>query len=181
MGFAKFAGDQTGHAFLWRNGVMTDLGTIGTDPASDAASINSQAQIVGGMFIFGGADLRGWLWENGGPIVDLEKLVLPGSGLTVFSGNLINDRGEIAGRGRLPNGHEHAIVLIPCDEIHPDVDGCDYQPVEAETTAQLNPALVTQAPSASPAKLSPAEMLPRFRSPRAGRNGRYGMPQTSAQ
>jgi probable HAF family extracellular repeat protein len=181
VGFAQFAGDQTGHAFLWRNGVMTDLGTIGTDPASEAGSINSRHQIVGGTFIFGGFDLHGWLWENGGPIVDLDTLILPGSGLTVFAGNLINNRGEIAGRGRLPNGDEHAILLIPCDENHPDIEGCDYDTVTAETVAQFNAAPVTQAPVPSPAKLSPTEMMTRFQSPRTGRNRRYGMPQPSPQ
>jgi probable HAF family extracellular repeat protein len=181
VGFSDLAGGQTGHAFLWRRGVMTDLGTLGTDPASEAGSINSRGQIVGGTFIFGGADLRAWLWENGGPIVDLEKLVLPGSGLTVIAGNLINDRGEIAGRGMLPDGDTHAILLIPCDENHPDVEGCDYDTVDAETGAQLNPASITPAPAASPAKLSPAEMMPRFRSPREGRNRRFGTPQTLPQ
>jgi probable HAF family extracellular repeat protein len=179
VGFSDLVGDQTGHAFLWRDGVMTDLGTLGTDPASEAGSINSHGQIVGGTFIFGGSDLRGWLWENGGPIVDLEKLVLPGSGLTVIAGNLINDRGEIAGRGMLPNGHTHAILLIPCDEIHPEVEGCDYDTVDPETAVQLNPAPITPAPAASPSKLSPAEMMPRFRSPRPGRDRRYGTTQTS--
>jgi probable HAF family extracellular repeat protein len=172
VGFARFAGDQTGHAFLWRNGVMTDLGTIGTDPASDAASINSQGQIVGGTFIFGGADLRGWLWENGGPIVDLEKLVLPGSGLTVFSGNLINDRGEIAGRGRLPNGDEHAIVLIPCDENHPDVDGCDYGPVETANEVQAMAEQTTQG-TASHASLASSETKVRIGAQMPNRRPRF--------
>ena len=126
VGFSDLAGDQAGHAFLWRRGVMIDLGTLGTDPSSEAGSINSKGQIVGGTFVFNGPDLRGWLWEHGGPIVDLESLTLPGSGLTVIAGNLINDRGEIAGRGMLPNGATHAILLIPCDKDHQGIEGCDY-------------------------------------------------------
>jgi probable HAF family extracellular repeat protein len=35
------------HAFLWRHGKMTDLGTIGSDPCSRALSINSKGVIVG--------------------------------------------------------------------------------------------------------------------------------------
>jgi probable HAF family extracellular repeat protein len=126
VGFSQLKGDQTGHAFLWRRGRMTDLGTLGTDPSSEAGSINSKGQIVGGTFVFSGPDLRGWLWEDGGPNVDLETLVVPGSALTVIAGQLINDRGEIAGRGMLPNGNVYAILLIPCDENHPDIEGCDY-------------------------------------------------------
>ena len=125
VGFSLLAGDQVGHAFLWRRGVMIDLGTLGNDSSSEAGSINSHGQIVGGDFVLGGADLHGWLWEHGGPIVDLNRLILPGSGLTV-GGGYINDRGEIAGGGRLPNGDTHAVLLIPCDENHPDIEGCDY-------------------------------------------------------
>jgi uncharacterized membrane protein len=112
--------------FSGAEGVMIDLGTLGTDPSSDAGSINSHGQIVGGTFVFNGPDLRGWLWEHGGPIVDLNKLMLPGSGLTVTGANIINDRGEIAAGGMLPKGDTHAILLIPCDENHPDIEGCDY-------------------------------------------------------
>ena len=36
-----------------------------------------------------------------------------GSGITITDGESINDRGEIAGSGVLPNGDHHAIVLIP--------------------------------------------------------------------
>jgi probable HAF family extracellular repeat protein len=168
-------------AFLWKNGVMTDLGTVAGDACSVALSINSQGQIVG----FGSADCNhedhGFLSENGHPAVDLSALILPGSDLRLIEAVYINDRGEIAGRGKLSNGDERALVLLPCDENHPDVEGCDYDTVDADSAMQLNPALVTQAPSASLAKLSPAEMLPRFRSPRAGRNRRFGMPQTSSQ
>jgi probable HAF family extracellular repeat protein len=126
VGFSQLNGDEEGHAFLWRRGVMIDLGTLGTDPSSEAESINSRGQIVGGTFVIGGRDLRGWLWEHGGPIVDLESLTLPGSGLTVIGSSLINDRGEIGGGGMLPNGDIHAVLLIPCDENHPDIQGCDY-------------------------------------------------------
>lgn len=147
IGFSDLEGDQTGHAFLWRDGIMMDLGTLGTDPASEAGSINSQSQIVGGTFTFNGPDLHGWLWEHGGPLVDLENLTLPGSGLTVIAGNLINDRGEIAGRGMLPNHDTHAILLIPCDELHPGIDGCDYSLVDGATAARENPPPVIQEPT----------------------------------
>ena len=136
VGYSDLAGGQTGHAFLWRKGVITDLGTLGTDPASEAMSINSHSQIVGGTFVFNGPDLRGFLWENGGPLVDLETLVIPGSGLTVNGSNEINERGEITAGGLLPNGDTHPILLIPCDENHAGVEGCDYSLVDATEVSQ---------------------------------------------
>ena len=56
----------------------------------------------------------------------------------------INDRGEIAGSGVLANGDQHAVLLIPCDENHPDIEGCDYSLVDAAPAAQ-RPVEVSQS------------------------------------
>jgi hypothetical protein len=45
--------------------------------------------------------------------------------LTLTAGISINDRGEITAQGLLANGDQHAVLLIPCDENHPGVEGCD--------------------------------------------------------
>jgi len=82
----------------------------------------------------------------------------------VIAGDLINDRGEIAGKGLLPNGDTHAILLIPCDENHPGVEGCDYEPVQATTETPVQSAQIAQAPTdASAGKLSAIEMMKRYR------------------
>ena len=139
------------HGFLWKDGVMTDLGTL-SDPCSRALSINEDGQIVGVTSPCGGEFTRGFLWENGGPLVDLNSLIVNGSGLTVREGDFINDGGEIAGRAVLPNRDVHAALLIPCDEEHPNVEGCDYDTVEAVTAAPAQArqiALVPPAPRAA--------------------------------
>jgi len=123
------------HAVLWRDGVITDLGTVGSDPNSQANSINSRGQVVGASFASDFTDLHGFLWEDGGSIVDLNTLVPPGSSVFVPNAIGINDRGEIAAKGVLPNGDQHAVLLIPCDRNHPGVEGCDYSMVDAATAA----------------------------------------------
>ncbi len=77
-----------------------------------------------------------FLSEDGGPIIDLNTLIPPDSGLTLTGAIYINDRGEIAGFGLRPNGDEHAYVLIPCDSDHPRVEGCDYDPADLDAWPQ---------------------------------------------
>jgi probable HAF family extracellular repeat protein len=129
--------DATGffHAVLWKHGAIIDLGTLAGDTCSSAIWINSKGQTVG----FGSADCNNedhaGLSEKGGQLVDLQTLALPGSGVTLTNAIFINDQGEIAARGVLSNGDQRAVLLIPCDENHPGVDGCDYDTIDAETAA----------------------------------------------
>jgi probable HAF family extracellular repeat protein len=115
VGRADVPGSLTHHGFLWRHGVMTDLGVIGEDACSTAYAVNSDGVIVGdaGVCFVGG---RAWLSENVGPMVDLNDLALPGSGLHLQDARLINDRGEIVCTGVLPSGDLHAVLLIPVDD-----------------------------------------------------------------
>ena len=112
VGRADVPGSLTHHGFLWRQGVMTDLGVIDGDACSTAYAVNSSGVIVGdaGACFVGG---RAWLSENGGPMVDLNTLAIPGSGLHLADARLINDRGEIVCTGVLPDGDQHAVLLIP--------------------------------------------------------------------
>lgn len=168
-------------AVLWKNGAMIDLGILQGDCSSEAWAINSQGQIVGNSSPDCVQDGNAVLWENGGAPINLNTLVLPGSGVTVVFAIDINDRGEIAAHALTATGDPRAVLLIPCDENHPGVEGCDYDRIEAVTEDQVRPAQVTPALSASPVKLSPAEMTTRFHSLMADRNRRFGMPQTSTK
>ena len=163
------------HAVLWRNGVIIDLGAVAGDVCSVAASINSGGQIVGVSRADCNQDTHGFLSENGGPLIDLQTLIAPGSDITVTSAVDINDRGEIVASGMLPNGDFHSVLLIPCDENHPDVAGCDYDTVDAITAAQVHPAQTApSAAAASFSNLSPTERKTRIRFMMANRNRRFG-------
>ncbi len=162
-------------AVLWKDGAIIDLGSVAGDICNIAESTNSQGLIVG----FGRADCfnedHAFLWENGGPSVDLQTLLVPRSDITLIAAIVINDRSEIVGVGILPDGDSHSVLLIPCDGNHADVEGCDFDTVAAATAAQVRPAQIT-APSvaSSFANLSPAERMTRFRSMMANRNRRFG-------
>jgi probable HAF family extracellular repeat protein len=112
VGVADFPGDILHNAFLWKNGVMTDLGNLGQ--TSFAHGINSKGQVVGASRVsFETGEVRAFLWENGGPMIDLNTLVPANSSLHLDYALSINDRGEIAGYGFLPNGDQHPFLLIP--------------------------------------------------------------------
>jgi len=115
VGVADFPGGVFHDAFLWINGVLMDLGNLGE--TSHAYSINSGGQIVGGSRVsFVTGEIRAFLWENGGPMVDLNTLISATSDLRLAFAYSINDRGEIAGLGVFPNGDQHAFLLIPIGE-----------------------------------------------------------------
>jgi probable HAF family extracellular repeat protein len=187
VGWASLPGDQFIHASLWKNNTMIDLGTVGGDACSQGFSINLTGQVVGvsepAAVSEPGCDFsqpRAFLWEGGGPMVDLNALIPPDSTLFLTFPETINDRGEITGRG-VPQGCDnvdrcgHAFLLIPCDQNHPNIVGCDYSLVEAATTAQARSVQIAPAPTApGGGKLSPAEMIVRFRSSMTNRYRKFG-------
>jgi uncharacterized membrane protein len=129
---------QVQHAFLWSKGRMRDLGTVAGTPNSQASFINSKEQIVGLSFACDFSVFNAILWENG-LMVDLDSLIPADSGFHLYSASFIDDRGEIAAFGSLPNGDSHTVLLIPCDENHPGVEGCDYSMVEASRPSAVRP------------------------------------------
>jgi probable HAF family extracellular repeat protein len=169
-GYAGNTGDQATLAFLWRNGEMTNLGTVNGDPCSTGNAINSKRQVVGIStatcnFTTG---RRAFLWENGS-MVDLNTLIPPSSGLQLTLAEAINDRGEIVGNGT-PTGCGiveqcgHAFLLIPCDEHHSSVEGCDYSMVDV-SAARPRPSPVVRDVSSGVQRLSPPARTNRFHIP----------------
>jgi probable HAF family extracellular repeat protein len=178
-GLALLPGNQTNHGFLWRNDVMTDLGTLNGDPCSDALAVNSKDQVVGASQSTEGGCAEwttGFLWENNGPMADLNALVISGSETHLYAGFWMNRRGEIVAGGYptvcvFGDLCDRAYLLIPCDENHPGIEGCDYSLVDATAMSPSSSARnignrshAIQSPvSADPRDLARREMLARFR------------------
>jgi uncharacterized membrane protein len=102
-------------AFVWDHGVMTDLGTVPGDKCSVANSINNHGHVVGNAgHCHGSVDADAFLSEHGSTI-NLNSLIAP-SALHLQQAIAINRRGEIIGLGVVPNGKQHAYVLIPRTE-----------------------------------------------------------------
>jgi probable HAF family extracellular repeat protein len=122
VGVADLPDEGSHNAFLWKKGVMMDLGNLGITSAAHA--INSKGQVVGASRVsVQGTQANAFLWENGGPMVDLNTLIPANSALHLVFAEHISDRGEIAGTG-LPPGvpfedigtRGHAFLLIPVGE-----------------------------------------------------------------
>jgi probable HAF family extracellular repeat protein len=170
VGDADLPGSETNflhHAFLWRTGKMIDLGSLGS--TSHAHAVNSKGQVVGKSRLGDPfTELQhAFLWENGGPMIDLNTLIPPNSPLELYNGENINDLGWIAGRG-LPPGCDdkdacgHAFLLIPCDPAQ----GQDCSPV---TATQNNGALPSkQSTTQPPQRLTPTQRFGAWRTRVAG-------------
>ena len=90
VGWSQLAGSSDDRAFIWEDGVMTDLGTLGGASAI-AWGINNRGQVVGTSTLANGTP-RAFLWEKG-TMIDLG--VLSGSGASSAAG--INDHGDVVG------------------------------------------------------------------------------------
>ena len=115
-------------AFLWKNGVAADLGTVDGDGCSWARAMNNRGQVVGQSFVCDGSVVHSFLWEDGS-IVDLNALIPISANMQLIDPVSINDRGEIAGLAVPPGCTDdtacgHAFVLIPCDTHHSDEGDC---------------------------------------------------------
>jgi probable HAF family extracellular repeat protein len=85
-------------AFLWRDGQMIDLGTLGGNE-SIAAGVNSRGLVVGGaentipdpFSFFSGLQVRAFAWQKGA-MQDLGTL----GGPDAFA-QVVNERGQVAG------------------------------------------------------------------------------------
>jgi probable HAF family extracellular repeat protein len=138
VGISQLQGDQVHHAFVWNKGVMTDVGTL--DLCSNGFTINSRGQVVGTSTDCHGVVKHLFLWEKGS-ISDLGTLILPGSDIQLLDLLDINDLGEIAATGILPNGNFHACLLVPASED--EIEAAAALPLPATTGSEVVRRVVT--------------------------------------
>ena len=96
VGFAFSPDFTTFHAFLWQNGVATDLGTLPPDVFSLVIAINDKGQIVGDSCDMS-FSCRAFLWQNG-TMTELNSLVHEPNAPFLENADSINSRGQIAGK-----------------------------------------------------------------------------------
>jgi probable HAF family extracellular repeat protein len=117
VGTYRAVGGSSGGAFLERDGVLTDLGTLpGTTPV--AVALNSHDQVVGEAFAFTATfGQHAILYDTrlDPPVQDLNDLIPPDSGIELNAATAINDHGSIVCIG-IPHGESapwRAFLLTP--------------------------------------------------------------------
>jgi probable HAF family extracellular repeat protein len=163
-------GDEVAHSFLTQNGTMLDLGTTGGYACNVALGINASTQIVGALTsaVDGCAAWRSaFLWEDG-DMVDLNTLIPSESRLHLIAAFDITERGEIIGQGMDPSctdpdqcDYLHTFLLLPCDDAHPSIEGCNYSLAENNALLQNSHEQSTSRVSS----VSLSQRVPRNRMP----------------
>ncbi len=100
-------------AFIWQDGVFTDLGTLPGDNFAEGGAINDRGQVVGQSCSPAGI-CTVFLWQDG-VMMDLNAMVPANSSLFPVEAKGINSAGEIVGRAadRTTGACCHAFIAIP--------------------------------------------------------------------
>jgi probable HAF family extracellular repeat protein len=110
-----FGATSLSHAFLYANGVVTDLGTLGGSK-SEALGVNDSGVAVGdSQFAANNTNTHAFVYMTG-TMYDLNNLIPANSGWVLTNATGINDVGEIVGYGTNPSGQADSFLLTPTPE-----------------------------------------------------------------
>lgn len=99
------------HAFVWQDGVLTDLGTLDNN-YSNANAINREGLVVGNSITQHGPPTHHAIVWHKGVLTDLNDLIPSSSGWVLEYARDVNNVGQIAGYGTI-GGQQHSFLYTP--------------------------------------------------------------------
>jgi len=114
VGIASLA-NAVRHAFVYHDGQMTDLGSLGPLPYNTIASdINTHRQIVGTAMVNPRYGVTSGFLHDGRTMASLDSLLAPEyqSAWSIRNAYAINDKGQISGKAVMGN-QWRAVLLTP--------------------------------------------------------------------
>lgn len=141
VGHTHVSSQEPPHAFVHRNGVMTDLGTgFGPGSASHATDISNAGHIVGTRSATQLGTTRATMWR-GTRIIDL-----PGLSRQDSEANAVNDTGQVVGQSRTASGAWRAVIWIDGRVMDLGTLGSDHEAAAANDIANTG-SVVGSAPT----------------------------------
>jgi probable HAF family extracellular repeat protein len=130
------------HAFLWQDGVATDLGTIAGDDFAEGSAINDRGQVVGqSCHQSGFPNCSVFLWQDG-VMADLNLLLPADSSLHTLEAGGITSGGGIVGLAiQKTTGELHAFLAMPS---HGEVAGESATSATAGESSQRPRVVLTE-------------------------------------
>ncbi|MGW4947691.1 hypothetical protein ACWEOZ_39575 [Actinoplanes sp. NPDC004185] len=104
------------HAFRWRNGTLSDLGTLPGGGSSYAVDVNERGDVAGTAFTAAGA-ARPFLWRRG---VLRDLAAVTGDGISVTG---LNDLGRVIGTRYTATSGQYGQAFVWRDGVATDLPG----------------------------------------------------------